>query len=147
MSGETLKAGRPTVDEARINRRIEILVEEQMETQKLCKHLLAKQGELIERIERAEKAFVDYMENRKGSYSINKTEAFNGDATPEREPTESQLKMTYEENIQNIRNIIRILPPNLVYKGRHSYTNIRALGGPHLTDEMIDEAYEGITHD
>ena len=59
--------------------------------------------------------------------------------------TDSRMKFTEDETIDNIRNIIKILPPNLVDKeGKQAYANIRALGEPHLTDDIIDKAYEGL---
>ena len=77
--------------------------------------------------------------------SINKLETFNGEEESDVQIKDSRMKFTEEETIYNIRNIIKIMPPNLVDKeGKQSYANIRALGGPHLTDEVIDKAYEGL---
>jgi len=74
--------------------------------------------------------------------TIQKVETFNGETIPEQQVSDVRRLMNEDETIQNIKNIIAILPPNLIKDGRHSYPNIRALGGPHLTDELIDKVYD-----
>jgi hypothetical protein len=76
---------------------------------------------------------------------IQKTEEFNQEAPVYRE--ETSMKMTSEEKIQSMRNAIKILPPNYVVNGRHSKQNVQALVGFMVTDEMMDEAYQTITHE
>jgi len=57
------------------------------------------------------------------------------------------MKMNDEDKIQSMRNAIKILPPNMVKDGRHEKHNIEALCGFKVLDEMMDAAYEGITHE
>lgn len=75
--------------------------------------------------------------------SINKPEKqISGNDLPPREDT--KLKMGYEMKIQSMRNAIAILPPNLRVNGKHTLENISRIVGFVPTDEMYEDAYDGI---
>lgn len=74
--------------------------------------------------------------------SIHKVEDFNGDvATPVEEYSQG-MKMDFEDKLISMRNAIAILPPNLMEDGKHTASNIGAICGFIVTDEMYDRLYE-----
>ena len=77
--------------------------------------------------------------------SINKVEIFNGEAEPEKEI--SKMVMNDGDKIMSMRNAIKILPPNLIEEGRHVRSNIEAICGFKIDEDMMNAAYEGFTHE
>lgn len=81
----------------------------------------------------------------KAGKTLHKVEEFNGEQIPEQE--DSNLKMTIEDKIVSMRNAIKILPPNLKVNGKHHKSNIEAICGFKVSDELYDAAYEGIVEE
>jgi predicted nuclease with TOPRIM domain len=77
---------------------------------------------------------------------INKVEKFN-DEVPSTIESYNGMKMDASDRIQSMQNAIKILPPNMVVNGRHLKENIEAICGFKVLDEMMNAAYEGMTHD
>ena len=94
---------------------------------------------------------VEDLENKinkkiiKGS-SINKVEAFNGEA--DLEPREEAgFRLTSADKIVSAKNAAKILPPNLIVEGRHTKENISAICGFQVDDDMMDEIYLDLVHE
>ena len=77
--------------------------------------------------------------------SINKVEQFNSEVIPDVKQ-ESNIRMGYDDMINSMVNACKILPPNLIFEGRHTQENIQAICGFMVTDEMMDEAYSRFSH-
>jgi hypothetical protein len=78
--------------------------------------------------------------------SINRIEAHSGEVASTIE-SYNGLKMDESDKVQSMVNAIKILPPNMIVKGRHLKENVEAICGFKVDDEMMDEAYKGIVHD
>jgi hypothetical protein len=89
-------------------------------------------------------ALLEKKKEQKETPSIMRVEA--GEMPHEVRPG-NDLLMDEEMKIQSMKNAIAILPPNYVVNGRHSVKNIEALCGFKISEEMMDKAYEGITHE
>ena len=57
------------------------------------------------------------------------------------------LAMDDEFKLISMTNAIKILPHNLIIKGRHKKENIQAICGFIVTDEMVDLVYTNFSHD
>lgn len=78
--------------------------------------------------------------------SINKVEIFNNEEASTVE-SYNGMAMLAEDKINSMRNAIKILPPNMIVKGRHVQENIEAICGFKVDEDMINTAYKGIVHD
>lgn len=86
------------------------------------------------------------LEKRTGK-SLIKVETYNGEEVPEQDYSSTD-KMSYDEQLFSILNTIKILPPNLIVKGRHTLENVQALNGRfRITEEMMDDAYSQFIHE
>ena len=112
-----------------------------IDTLEFCYALQTRINELVEQIRDIEKK----LEKPKIT-SINKMEKFNDEVASTIESYHG-MKMEESDKIISMRNAIKILPPNMVADGRHVKENIEAICGFKISDEMMDEAYEGIVHD
>lgn len=99
--------------------------------------------EVGDRLDRLEKMLLPRQQKLT---SIHKVEDFNGDVAPEVE-NDSRLKMGYNDKIASMKNVIKILPPNLIVDGRHVAANIEAICGFKIDEAMLDEAYRDFSHD
>lgn len=107
----------------------------------LCKKLSARIDKIEERLEAIEaKLFKKPVQEQ----TIQRVEAFNGETAPE---PEDRMKMDYATKIQSMKNAIVILPPNFVVNGRHTRQNVEAVCGFKISEEMMDEAYQGYSHE
>lgn len=75
--------------------------------------------------------------------SIHKIEIFTGEQPPTAE-SYNGMKMGMSDRIISMQNAIKILPPNMVVEGRQLKQNVEAIVGFKVSDEMMDEAYEGL---
>lgn len=76
---------------------------------------------------------------------IQKPEAHDGPAPELRDDDHRGLRMNNEEKIYSMRNAIKILPPNLKdSQGRHALKNVEAIVGFKVSEDMMEEAYQGI---
>ena len=83
-----------------------------------------------------------YMMRNKETQDLNKVRPADG---TEPEHRESNLQMKHPHRIQSMRNAIKILPPNLKNEfGRQSLTNVERIVGFKVTEDMMDEAYQGL---
>lgn len=89
---------------------------------------------------------VHSLENPVKVKSINKVEMFNNEQ-PSTIESYNGIDMTEDDKIISMRNAIKILPPNMVVKGRHSKENVEAICGFKISEDMMDLAYIGIVHD
>ena len=71
--------------------------------------------------------------------SIHKVEEFNGEVAEE---YTGGMRMQYDDKIISMKNAIAILPPNLMEDGKHTASNIGAICGFIVTEEMYDELYK-----
>jgi hypothetical protein len=85
------------------------------------------------------KARIEFLERKKTGASIQKLEGFNGEELP---PVQDNTRMNDWDKLASIRNAIKILPPNLIVDGRHLASNIEAICGFKVSEEMLDAAYE-----
>lgn len=94
--------------------------------------------ELQERIDKLEAKSI----RTKAERSINQVEEFNGEEESIIETYNSGLDMKYADKIISARNACKILPPNLIEKsGKHARSNIEAICGFKIDDEMYEEIY------
>ena len=94
--------------------------------------------ELQERINKLEAKNI----RTKAERSINQVEDFNGEEESIIETYNSGLDMKYADKIISARNACKILPPNLIEKsGIHAKSNIEAICGFKIDDEMYEEIY------
>jgi hypothetical protein len=75
--------------------------------------------------------------------SIQKVESFNGEEIP---AATENLRMNSADKVRSMENVIKILPPNYIEDGRHSITNISAVCGFEVTQEMHDDLYSRVKH-
>ena len=105
---------------------------EKQQTIKSLAKIIKEQDERIKALE--EKVF------RKVK-SIHHVEDFNGDVAPA--PRENnKLKMDLQDKLVSVKNACAILPPNLKVNGRHDVTNVSAICGFVVTEDMLDYVYE-----
>lgn len=76
---------------------------------------------------------------------INKFEKHDG-PPPVNDWNDRPLSLNYDNKIQSMKNAIKILPPNMIVNGRHKVENIQAICGFSVSEQMMDEAYEGFVH-
>ena len=57
------------------------------------------------------------------------------------------MRMNIEDQVQSMRNAIKILPPNLITDGRQAKENVEAICGFKVDAVMMDMAYEGLVID
>jgi chitinase len=90
-------------------------------------------------------ALESQLANRKGASTLHKVEAFNGEEATVKE--ETSLRMTYGDKLASMLNAIKILPPNRIVNGRHSPSDIGAICGFIVTQEMLDDVYSSYEHE
>lgn len=104
-----------------------------------------------ERKQASKEAYAIKMRNAEAGKvlpTMHKVETFNGEVVPE--VTEDKgigSGWPEEEKIRSMINTCTILPPNMIYKGRHIIENIQALNCFRVTQAMIDKVYENRMHD
>ena len=76
--------------------------------------------------------------------SIQRVEEFNNEVAPEKE---DNLRMGYADKLISITNAIKILPPNMIKEGRHNKSNVEAICGFKIDDDMMDAVYAGYAHE
>jgi hypothetical protein len=94
--------------------------------------LIAQVKELLSRVEALEAV----PEEGK---PIQHVELHNGETVPEQR--EQTNRMNERFRLKSIENIIKILPPNYMVKGRHTLQNVSALAGFKVTQGQLDIAY------
>jgi tetrahydromethanopterin S-methyltransferase subunit A len=114
-------------------------------TNEECLYTIEYVLEVVERLQERVKILEKICIKPEGKL-INKVEKFN-DEVPSTIESYNGMKMDASDRIQSMQNAIKILPPNMVVNGRHLKENIEAICGFKVLDEMMDAAYEGMTHD
>lgn len=106
-------------------------------------------GEILLRLADLEKRVADLeakKEVKKTSVNlVQKVEDFNGEAVPPK--GNSMADYSYEDKLQNMKNIASVLPPNFIKDGRHSLENIQAYCCFPVTEEMVDDLYADFSHE
>ena len=78
--------------------------------------------------------------------SINKVEAHTAEEASTVE-SYNGIKMGLSDKINSMRNAIKILPPNMIKEGRHSKSNIEAICGFKIDEDMMDQVYIDFVHE